>query len=283
MLRNRVWMRVAAGALAAGVGVLAACQIPVEPKPKGWWLSVKAASYCVLNATVTLSLPDGVSGELQFKDELGNHVGPPVHIDGGVTIEIPVPDGAVVADWRKNGEGGAKAGLAAAVPGAGAAWEAAAPSTAPSPHERHGLSEYGLGCATARYLPGQVGFAYALRAVSKDEGEALSMMQGVIDGDVGTAVPAPVTVDAFIEMRIEGNGITLVSSLPTRFADYTIVVSGQIVADLSSGLNAAVSPQANGWFTITSALPASVVPADGTMHLSQRAAGSEDSATLTLM
>src|SRR5262245_53980151 len=94
----------AAAVFAASVlCVVAACTSTGHLMPKAWWVSYGGSSYCVENGKVKVTVAGESRVELAFKNAEGETIGEPTHIDGGTTVEIEIPEGAVAYDVSSGG------------------------------------------------------------------------------------------------------------------------------------------------------------------------------------
>jgi len=280
-MKSRMLWLSAALAVVASVSLTAACSSTGSIPPAGWWVSYGGASYCVESNSVKLTLPLGKRGELEFKDMNGAPVGPKSHIDGGGTVEVPVPVGGVAYDWDVGGvdETGTSYGpdQAAAPPLVGSATFASAASFG---HDMP--STFIKGCQTAKFDPAKTSYSYLLHAVSYDAAEAFAQMNAVLQGKVGTPVAPSVFVDAFTELSIEGDYVKVVSSLTDPFTSFTATINGHVVADLGVGFNAALSYGPNGWVSVTSYMPLALLHGGETLYLHQQAMGAPEPAYMAI-
>ncbi|MGQ0552930.1 MAG: hypothetical protein ACT4PU_06895 [Planctomycetota bacterium] len=252
------------------------CQTPtVTIKAPGYELSIQSG-------TATVVIPAGYTTHFQPKNSAGEPVGKRSQLSGPGTYTIPVPATA----------SGFDATTAESSPPAPTLFTGdvtAAPGAA-------GLGGFGLGPGYIELqaqvydvhrlwvpepnlgLPGMS----LLRCEANSMYSAESLTHAVLEAGSGAPLPEAVTVGYLIETEVVSGMLQVRSSLPERFDTFSISHEGDLLADLSTGLNVHVVSEGNGWVTLVAELHATALQPGIELLLSQAGRSQDEPVTVTV-
>ena len=164
--RDEIENVVAVGALALTTGVSLLCVLHIRRVDPAHERVVQPPGRELLRRGSHVQAQDSGSkrGKLSFKDANGQPMGPPSHIDGGIEIEVPIPQGAKAYDWDIGGSSEEVTSWDFS-PGSALQLGGTALPTLGSPQYQPMPARFDKGCMSTEFNPHGTTYSYGLHAV----------------------------------------------------------------------------------------------------------------------